>query len=88
MPIAPSEKRHIEVQLAGAHAQLCDQHATSKSSSAVYRRLLSTGGGPPGMSQLKRSIVGDENLLLIYFLGEEAGYLLALNFDCGDDLDT
>ena len=61
-----------------AREQLYDHFRQDRSTSPVYRNLLSVSAGPPRLSQIQRRLVGDDGLLLIYLVGEEGSYVLAV----------
>jgi CHAT domain-containing protein len=82
---SPSERQQrseeLQAGMSKARAALYEFYRDERSSSPVYRNLLSTGGGPPRLSRVQRQLVGKEGLLLAYLLGEENGYLLAVSAD-------
>jgi tetratricopeptide (TPR) repeat protein len=65
-------------QLAKARKALYEHCRDERSSNPVYRNLLSVGAGPPRLSQLQRQLVANQGLLLVYLLGDEGGYVLAV----------
>ena len=44
----------------------------------MYRGLLAVGSGPPRLSQLRRRVIQDEGLMLVYLFGRNGGYVLAI----------
>ncbi len=64
-------------KLADARAALFDFYREAHSSSPVYRNLVSASSGPPRLSQVQRHLP-DSSHLLVYFLGEENGYLVSV----------
>jgi CHAT domain-containing protein/Tfp pilus assembly protein PilF len=68
----------LEADLAEARQALYDHSRDQRSTSPVYRNLLSVGTGSPRMSQLQRKLLGDDGLLLAYLLGDEGGYVVAI----------
>lgn len=72
------KKRDLETALGKARAELYEYYRDQRSSNPVYRNLLSTGGGPPRVSLLRRQLLGSDGLLLVYMLGQEGGYVVAV----------
>jgi len=68
----------LEAELAEARQALYDHSRDQRSTSPVYRNLLSVGTRSPRMSQLQRKLLGDDGLLLAYLLGDEGGYVVAI----------
>ena len=60
-----------------AKAELYEYYRDQRSASPVYRNLLSVGGGPPRLSQLRR-MVGNDGLMLVYMLGRDGGYVIVV----------
>jgi tetratricopeptide (TPR) repeat protein/CHAT domain-containing protein len=71
-------KATLQSDLAAARAALYEHYRDERSSSPVYRNLLSTGSGPPRLSQLQRGLPAG-GLLLAYLLGEEDSFVLILS---------
>ncbi len=72
------QKRDLEAAVNKARANLYEYYRDQRSSNPVYRNLLSTGGGPPRISQLRRQLVGPDGLLLVYLLGQDGGYVVVV----------
>jgi CHAT domain-containing protein len=72
-----AKRQKLQTQLSDARAQLYDHFRQERSTSPVYRNLLSVSAGPPRLSQIQRRLVGDNGLLLVYLVGEEGSYVLA-----------
>ncbi len=81
--LALEDKQRVAQQLAEklnlAKAGLYDFYRSARSDSLVYRNLLSVNASPPTVSQLRRQLVGENGLLLIYQLGQHGGYLLSID---------
>jgi CHAT domain-containing protein/Tfp pilus assembly protein PilF len=71
-------KAKLQAETAAARAALYEHFRDERSSSPVYRNLLSTGSGPPRLSQLQRGLPAG-GLLLAYLLGEEDSFVLVLS---------
>lgn len=71
-------RQSIEAKLAEARRLLYEQVRDARASSPVYRNLLSTGGGPLRLSQMQRQLAAEQGLVLVYFLGNDGGYVLAI----------
>jgi len=68
----------LQTQLSDARAQLYNHFREDRSTSPVYRDLLSVSGGLPRLSQFQHRLLGDDGLLLIYLVGKEGSYVLAV----------
>jgi CHAT domain-containing protein/Tfp pilus assembly protein PilF len=76
---APPEKRsQIEGLASDARAALYEFYRDQRSTSPVYRNLLSVGATPLRLRQLQRSLADNSGVMLIYYIGEDAGYLLTV----------
>ncbi len=73
-----SEQDKFKAELAAARARLDDFYREQRSTSPIYRNLLSVGGEPPRLSQIRRKLVGGGGLMLAYLFGENGGYLLVI----------
>jgi len=73
-----AEKQRLEAGMASAREALYQHYREQRSTNPVYRNLLSVGSGAPRLSQLQRSLVGADGLLLVYLFGREGGYLLVI----------
>jgi hypothetical protein len=71
----------LDEQLADAEAELYQHYRDQRNTNPVYRNLLSTGSGPLRLSQIRRRVVGDDGLLLIYMLGSGAGFVVMISPD-------
>ncbi len=71
-------KTKLQAELAEARSALYEHHRDERASSPVYRNLLSTGSGPPRLSQLQRGLPAG-GLLLAYLLGEDDSFVLVLS---------
>lgn len=65
--------------IGGLRGQLYELYREQRGNNAVYRNLISTGQGPPRISQVQRTLLGDNALLLSYLFGDYGGYLLAID---------
>ncbi len=74
-----SEIESLTAELTEARNALYSHHEKSRSSSPVYRNLLSVGAAPPRLSQVRRNLLQEGDLLLVYYFGEEAGYLISMS---------
>ena len=68
----------LQSEIAEARAALYEHYRDQRSSSPVYRNLVSTGAGPPRLSQVQRRIP-PEGLLLAYLLGDSDSFALVLS---------
>ena len=73
-----AEKAAIETKLRDAREALYGHYRDERNSNPVYRNLLTTDAGPPQLSQVQRQLTGDGNLLFVYLLGENNGYLMTI----------
>ena len=55
---------------------LYEHSRDERNASPVYRNLVSTGLGPPRLSQVQRRLIAD-GMLLVYILGEKESFVLA-----------
>ncbi len=76
-----AKRTQLQAELAKVRDALYDHYRDVRGSSPVYRQLLSTGSGPPRLSQIQRRLGADDSLLLVYLLGDEGGYVLTLTAD-------
>jgi CHAT domain-containing protein/Tfp pilus assembly protein PilF len=77
-PADAQEKQRLGAALADARNELYEHYRDERSSSPVYRNLLSAAAGPPRLSQIQRRLLSEHSLLLVYFLGEKGGYVIAV----------
>jgi tetratricopeptide (TPR) repeat protein len=75
------QRTRLESDLADAREQLYDHYRQQRGSSRVYRALLTVDAASPRLSQIQRRLVGESGLLLVYFLGDEASYVLVITPD-------
>ena len=68
-------KAKLQDELAQARNALYVHYRDARGSNPIYRNLISTGSGPPRLSQVQRRLAAD-GLLLAYLLGEEEGFVL------------
>jgi hypothetical protein len=61
----PAERQPLETALGEARKQLYQHYCDARSSSPVYRNLLSVGGTPPQLSQIRRQLLADRSLMLV-----------------------
>ncbi|MEM8944462.1 MAG: tetratricopeptide repeat protein [Planctomycetota bacterium] len=73
-----SEIEKLTAELTQARQALYAHHEKSRSSSPVYRNLLSVGAAPPRLSQVRRRLLRDGDQLLVYYFGKEGGYLISM----------
>lgn len=73
-----SDVDSLVLQLTEARKALYAHHERSRSSSPVYRNLLSVGAAPPRLSQVRRNLLDTVDLLLVYYFGDEAAYLISM----------
>ena len=71
-------KPTLEAELAQAKQDVYAHHHKVRTGSPVYRNLLSVGSAPPRLSQVRRKLLKEGDQLLVYYFGEEAGYLVWL----------
>ena len=75
------ERNRLKLNLADAQNALYESYRDARAASPVYRSLLSVGAGPLRLSQLQRTLAAGDGLVLIYWLGEKASYVLAITSD-------
>lgn len=81
---ASDEQRRLQDLLAKAREALYEHYRDERSSSPVYRDLLTVGSGPPRLSQIRRRLVGEDGLMLVYMFGTDGGYVLAVRPDSAE----
>jgi CHAT domain-containing protein len=74
----PPARTALEKSLADARAALYQHYRDQRSTNPVYRNLLAVGTGPIRLSQVQRELVGRGGLMLVYLLGDQSGYVLAI----------
>ena len=74
-----ANKESLALALTQARKELYEQYRDERNNSPVYRNLLSTGSGPPRISQLQRTLLTNEGLAFVYLFGSEAGYVIILD---------
>lgn len=72
-----AERERLAGELGAARESLYQYYRDQRSTSPVYRNLLAVGAGPVRLSRLQQ-MVGPDGLLLVYLLGEENGYVMAI----------
>src|SRR5262249_28205039 len=84
--LAPGEKKtrgeEIEKQLAAARDALYQHYREARASSATYKRVLEQriqNMEPPRLGELQRRLVREDGLMLLYLLGQDAGYLMVID---------
>lgn len=75
------QKERLQAELAEAREALYQHYRDERTSSPVYRNLLSVGAGPPRLSQIQRSLGGEGAMLLVYLVGNEGTYVLVVTPD-------
>jgi CHAT domain-containing protein/lipopolysaccharide biosynthesis regulator YciM len=68
-------RNKLQTELAAARAALYEHYRDERSTSPIYRNLLSVGAGPPRLSQVQRRLPAD-SLLLAFLLGEDESFVL------------
>lgn len=71
-------RSRIESELAETRRQLYEHVRDARASSPVYRNLISSGGGPLRLSQVQRQLAAEQGLVLVYFVGNDGGYVLTI----------
>ncbi|MFZ5830936.1 MAG: tetratricopeptide repeat protein [Planctomycetota bacterium] len=74
-----TRRQKLQDELAAAREELYRHYRDARSSSPVYRNLLTVGAGPPRLSQIRHRLVGDNALLLVYMVGKNGGYLVSIS---------
>ena len=77
----PEERNRLLPDLAKAREAVYQHYRDLRASSPVYRQLLSAGGSLVTLRQLQQTLTPDNSLLLVYFLGEQAGYVVSIQAD-------
>jgi CHAT domain-containing protein len=73
-------KARLQSELASARNALYEHYRDARGSNPIYRNLISTGSGPPRLSQVQRRLVAD-GVILVYLLGEENSFALVARTD-------
>jgi tetratricopeptide (TPR) repeat protein len=76
--LTKENRAEIEPKIIDAKKALVEHYNKQRTSSPIYQNLLTVGSGPPRLRQLQRDLVKDDNLLLIYMIGEDGSYLLSI----------
>jgi tetratricopeptide (TPR) repeat protein/CHAT domain-containing protein len=76
----PSDREALRKKLIVDREALYQYYRDQRSTSPVYRNLLAVGAGPIRISRLQQ-LVAPDGLLLIYLLGKEHGYVMAIRPD-------
>jgi CHAT domain-containing protein/tetratricopeptide (TPR) repeat protein len=74
----PDEARRLEADLAKARYALYDFERDARNSSPIYRDLITRQAEPPKLELVRERVLKPGDLLLVYLLGEEAGYVAAV----------
>ncbi|MES1213713.1 MAG: CHAT domain-containing tetratricopeptide repeat protein [Singulisphaera sp.] len=79
---APPEKRAAQEKLlADAREALYEFNRDQRSTSPVYRSLLTVGANPVRLRQLQRTLSDTQGLMLIYALSDEDAFVLVVRGD-------
>jgi tetratricopeptide (TPR) repeat protein len=72
-------RRKLHAELGKVREALYEHYRDVRSSSPVYRQMLAGSSNTPRLSQVQRHLAADGGLMLVYLLGDEGGYLLAIS---------
>lgn len=73
------DRAALEAELAKAREELYVFLRELRSTSEVYRSLLTTGGNRPRLGQIQRRVVGADGLMLSYMVSEDDSFVLAVD---------
>ena len=73
-----ADLQQLADQLAEARREYARIATAIRNASSYYRSLLSADGAEATWSEQLRTVVGDENLLLLYYLGHKRSHLFVV----------
>jgi tetratricopeptide (TPR) repeat protein/CHAT domain-containing protein len=74
----PDEFKRLEAEVAKARYALYDFERDARNGSPIYRDLITRQAEPPKLEMVRDRVLKPGDLLLVYLLGEEAGYVAAV----------
>ncbi len=77
----PDEAKRLEVELTRARYALYEHERDVRNGSPVYRDLITRRAKPPDLDLIQGRILKPGDLMLIYLLGQEGGYAIAVARD-------
>jgi tetratricopeptide (TPR) repeat protein len=75
-------RKPLEKDLAEARDELYKHYRQARASNATYKIILDkyiASNEPPRLGELQRRLVREDGLLLLYLLGQEGGFVLAID---------
>ena len=72
------ERQRLTEEIAAIREKLYQQFRDARSSSVIYQNLLSRSAKLPALGEIQRHLLDNNGLLLVYLMGSEAGYLVAV----------
>jgi len=76
-----NEFQRIQAELAQARLALYAHRRDERNSNPIYRELITRKTVPPDLGTVQRRLIGPGDLMLVYLLGEEGGYITAITRD-------
>jgi CHAT domain-containing protein len=71
--------RELQTELDAVRGRLYEHYRDARTSSPVYRQLLSASGSVPDPGQLRKRLISDDDLLLAYLFGDLGGYVVTIS---------
>ena len=68
----------LDDQLRSARDEVVNAYLAIRNASPVYRQMVGKDFKPSGLADIQTRLVGEDGLLLEYFLGDEAGYVVII----------
>lgn len=73
-----SDRNDLQAELLAARQEVIDAYVAIRNASPAYRQLVGRNYKPATLTEIQTRLVGADCLLLEYFLGKEAGYLIVI----------
>ena len=77
----PEPATRLQTELAQARNALYAHERDARDSSPIYREVITRQARPPSLELIQQRLLTADDLMLVYLLGEEGGFLLALTRD-------
>jgi tetratricopeptide (TPR) repeat protein len=75
---AHAQRQRLQEEITRVREQLYRQYRDARASSMVYQNLLGRNMQIPSLGEIQRHLLDDASLLLVYLLGKEHGYVVAI----------
>lgn len=71
----------LKSEIAQARQEQYEQYRDARASSRIYQQLATSRDRIPPMGDIQRQLLSDRSLMLVYMLGENHGYVIAITQD-------